>query len=93
MRRAQLGLTGRGLDQLCAITVSDHKDVDTSGVVAITGFRIEYVRVPCPLNTCLPDNHILRFGYRLTTTGVDVAFHDNEPDTDWKYQLNFARFK
>jgi hypothetical protein len=73
---------------------TDHKDVDTSGAVAITGFRIEYERVQCGINiTCLPDNHILRFRYQLSSTGVDVAFHDNEPGTDWKYQLNFATFR
>jgi hypothetical protein len=76
---------------------TDHKDLrgGNSGAVAITGFRIGYVPVPTGgfPTTRLPDNHILRFSYQLTSTGVDVAFHDNDPDTKWEYQLNFARFR
>jgi hypothetical protein len=53
----------------------------------------EDVPVPIGGTPTLPDNHILRFSYRLTGSGVDVAFHDNEPDTKWEYRLNFARFK
>ena len=30
---------------------------------------------------------------RETLSGVDVAFHDNDPDTKWEYQLSFARFR
>jgi hypothetical protein len=72
---------------------TDHTDLDASGIVAIRGFRIGYVPVPIGGTPTLPDNHILRFGYRLTGTGVDVAFHDNGPNTKWEYQLNFARFE
>jgi hypothetical protein len=73
---------------------TEHTDVDTSGIVAITGFRIGYVPVAIGGRPpTLPDNHILRFGYRITGTGVDVAFHDNGPDTKWEYQLNFVRFE
>jgi hypothetical protein len=88
--------------QIIAIgTVDDagtyHKNVDTSGTVAITGFRIGYVPVPTggtPPTTRLPDNHILRFGYQAPRTGgVDVAFGDNEPGTKWQYQLRLVRFK
>ncbi len=73
---------------------TDHSDVDTSGIVAITGFRIGYVPVSIGGRPpTLPDNHVLRFGYLLTGNGVDVAFHDNGPDTKWEYRLSFARFK
>lgn len=73
---------------------TDHKNFDTSGAIVITGFRIGYVPVHAP-NTIPhpPDNHILRFGYQLTSTGVDVFFGDKDPGTKWEYQLNFVRFK
>ena len=78
-------------------TGTDHKNLrgGNSGAVAIRGFRIGYVPVftgGFPPTT-LPDNHILRFRYQLTSTGVDVAFHDNDPSTDWQYQLDFATFR
>jgi hypothetical protein len=75
---------------------TDHKNIDTSGTVAITGFRIGYVRVPIDNgpNTRLPDNHILRFGYNIPRDGgIDVTFGDNKPDTKWEYRLTFVRFK
>jgi hypothetical protein len=72
---------------------TEHTDFDTSGILAIRGFRIGYVPVSIGGTATLPDNHILRFGYRLTGTGVDVAFHDNGPSTKWEYQLDFARFE
>jgi hypothetical protein len=75
---------------------TDHKNIDTSGTVAITGFRIGYVPVPIGSGptTRLPDNHILKFGYNiLRDGGIDVTFGDNKPDTKWEYRLTFARFK
>jgi len=74
---------------------TEHSNVNASGAVAITGFRIGYAPVPIggtPTPT-LPDNHILRFSYQLPDRGVDVAFHDTGPSTKWEYQLNFARFE
>ncbi len=75
---------------------TDHKNIDTSGTVAITGFRIGYV--PVPINggptTRLPDNHILEFGYNIPRDGgIDVTFGDNKPDTKWEHKLTFVRFK
>lgn len=72
---------------------TEHTDVDMSGIVAIRGFRIGYVPFSFGGMTILPDNHILRFAYQLTNTGVDVAFHDNEPSAKWSYELDFARFE
>jgi hypothetical protein len=75
---------------------TDHKNIDTSGTVAITGFRMGYVPVPIGSGptTRLPDNHILKFGYNiLRDGGIDVTFGDNKPDTKWEYRLTFARFK
>jgi hypothetical protein len=72
---------------------TDHKNIDTSGTVAITGFRIGYVPVPGGTPP-LPDNHILEFGYNIPRDGgIDVTFGDNEPDTKWEHRLTFVRFK
>jgi hypothetical protein len=75
---------------------TDHKNIDTSGTVAITGFRIGYVPVPTGGTppTRLPDNHILEFGYNIPRDGgIDVTFGDNEPDTKWEHKLTFVRFE
>jgi hypothetical protein len=69
---------------------SEHNDVDTSGAVAIRGFRIGYVPLS---NGVLPDHHIKRFRYRITSTGIDVSFHDKDPSTTWRYQVHFAQFR
>ena len=72
---------------------TDHKNIDTSGTVAITGFRIGYVPVPGRTPPLL-DNHILKFGYNIPRDGgIDVTFGDNKPDTKWEHRLTFVRFK
>lgn len=72
---------------------TDHKNVDTSGTIAITGFRMGYVPVP-GRTPPLPDHHIRRFGYQFPRTGgIDVSFGDKNPNTKWEYQLKFVRFK
>jgi hypothetical protein len=72
---------------------TDHKNIDTSGTVAITGFRIGYVPV-AGLTPPLPDHHIRRFGYQFPRTGgIDVSFGDKNPDRKWEHRLTFVRFE
>jgi hypothetical protein len=73
-----------------------HKDTSPSGVAAITGFRVGYVPVVVygsPPTTYLPDTHISRFSYQLTSTGIFVAFGDATPSLEWQYQLNYVTFR
>jgi hypothetical protein len=74
-------------------TGTQHKNT-TTGVAAMTGFRIEYNRIANGTGgTYLPDHHIKRLGYQITDTGVDVAFQDKDPSTNWKYQVNYISFR
>jgi hypothetical protein len=69
------------------------RTVDIAATRAITGFRIRYLPFPSPTNPYIPDTHLLRFGYVLSSTGTTAYFGDENPETlIWKYELSYATF-
>jgi hypothetical protein len=68
-----------------------------AGTRAIRGFRMHYVPLPDTrdwVGTYMPERNLLRFGSRVSSTGVTAYFGDEDPDgLAWTYQVSYATFK